>query len=422
MNSRSRRPGAVRISAPSFPTSPRPSIYRKIAYTFLGLTVVIVIAVLWLTSVKAEILVKTTRQTATLDGTVEVAKTPGQGQIPGRVVQGTFEKIQEFSVATGTETAAEAVPKPVEAAKLPDNQVRARGKVRIINKYSKTQPLVRTTRLLTPDNKLYRIDQTITVPPGGEVEVEAYADQTGYAFEIGPSKFTIPGLYEPLQQYIYAVSDASFVAKPLAPGEEASAASVNEAPQPAGEKVKQSDLDKAEKTLMDVVLARAKSDLAAEAGNPETMEAVYVVKVVEKKTNATIGQVTESFLSSLKLEVTAVYYSKEDMQALVRSKLRERVPEGREFLPVEGSSTSYSLESADPENETASIRVKAEGAYRLSSESPFLQPSVFAGKSKEEAATLIRSLDGVEDVEIKVHPSWLGNIPSFEDKIKVIVE
>jgi len=421
MNSRSRRTGAVRISAPSFPTSPRPSIYRKIAYTFLGLTVVIVIAVLWLTSVKAEVLVKASRQTVSLDGTVEVAKTPSQGQIPGRVVQGTFEKIQEFFVATSTQSTSDtAASVPVEAIQLSDNQVRARGKVRIINEYSKTQPLVRTTRLLTPDNKLYRIDKTISVPPGGEVEVEAYADQTGYDFAIGPSKFTIPGLYEPLQQYIYARSDAPFEAKSLSQNEEPVAK--NEATQPAGKTVKPFDLDGAEKTLMDVVLARAKTELAAEAGNPDNMETVYVVKVVDKKTNATVGQVTESFLSSLKLEVTAVYYSKEDMQALVRSKLRERVPDGREFLPTEGSSTSYSLESADLENEIASIRIKADGSYRLSPENPLLQPSVFAGKSKDEAMTLFHSVDGVESIDIALHPSWLRNIPSFKDKIKVTVE
>ncbi|PIP60933.1 hypothetical protein COX00_00495 [Candidatus Uhrbacteria bacterium CG22_combo_CG10-13_8_21_14_all_47_17] len=421
MNPRSRRPGAVRISAPSFPTSPHPSIYRKIAYTFLGLTVVIVIAVLWLTSVKAEVLIKTTRQTVSLDGTVEVAKTPAQGQIPGRVVQGTFEKIQEFFVATSTQATSDtAVNTPVETTQLPDNQVRARGKVRIINEYSKTQPLVRTTRLLTPDNKLYRIDKSISVPPGGEVEVEAYADQTGYDLAIGPSKFTIPGLYEPLQQYIYAISDAPFTVQPISQTEVASTDTV--APQPVGEKVKQSDLDSAEKTLMDVVLARAKTDLATEAGNPENMETVYVVKVVDQKTNATVGQVTESFLSSLKLEVTAVYYSKEDMRALVRSKLRERVPEGNEFLPTEASSASYSLESADLDNEVASIRIKADGSYHLSPNNALLQPSVFAGKSKDEVVTLLHSVDGVESIDIVLHPSWLRNIPSFKDKIKVTVE
>lgn len=395
---------------------PRPSLYRKIAYTFLGLSIIIVLAVLWLTSVKAEITVSAGRETVSLDGTVGVSKDPGQGEIPGRVLQGTFEKIQEFTV-TGEEGSAPVAVEP-EETKLPDNQVRARGRVRIVNEYSRTQPLVRTTRLLTADGKLYRIDANVTVPAGGEVEVDAYADQTGYAFEIGPERFTIPGLSEALQEVIYAVSDASFVAEPVE-GEEIQPSAP--APAPSGPRVTQADLDRAEKELMDVVLARAKEELANEAGNPE-MEVVYVVKVSEKAHSVTVGQVANTFISSLSLDVTAVYYSSSDMQALIRQRLKERIPEGREFLPFEGSSVSYSLENADALSEHAEIRVTADAGYRLSLTHPLLQPEALAGKSREDADSLLRSIEGVDDVEIVIKPNWLNKIPSFKDKITVMLQ
>jgi hypothetical protein len=416
MNARSRHTGAVHISAPSFPTAPRPSLYRKIAYTFLGLTVIIVLAVLWLTSVKAEVVVKVSRQTVSLDGTVGVAKEPGIGQIPGRVLQGTYERIQEFQV-TG-EAGVVAAEEP-EEERLPDSQVRARGRVKVINNYSKTQPLVRVTRLLAADGRLYRIDRDISVPPGGEVEVEAYADQTGYAFEFsGEERFTIPGLYDPLEEFIYAVSVTPFAAVPI-DGEEI--VEVETPAAPAGPRVTQADVDRAEKELMDIVLSRAKSELANEAGNPD-LEVVYVVKVAEKRNSVAVGEAATSFISSLKLDVPAVYYSREDMQALIRERLKERVPEGREFLPFEGSSVSYSLESADPQTEKAEIRVTAEAGYRLSAEHPSLQPSALTGKTREEAESMIRGLDGVEDVEITLRPNWLNKIPSLKDKVTVMVQ
>ncbi|KAA0205889.1 hypothetical protein EDM68_04010, partial [Candidatus Uhrbacteria bacterium] len=154
----------------------------------------------------------------------------------------------------------------------------------------------------------------------------------------------------------------------------------------------------------------------------ESMEVVYVVKGLDESKNANIGQVTDSFLYSIKLDVTAVYYSKDDMQALVRSRLRERVPEGREFLPFTGGAVTYALESADPVSEIAVIRVTADANYRLSPTSPLLQKSVIAGKSVEEARRLLQSIDGVESTQITVKPSWLGSLPALKDRIELTVE
>lgn len=403
---------------------PRPSVYRKIAYTFLALTVVVVLAVLWLTSVRAEVVVKVRREPIRLDGTVEVAKEPAPGQIKGRVVQGTFEKIQEFQVSEPASSSAPA-PEP-EPGRLPDDKVAACGDVRIVNTYSRTQPLVERTRLLTADNKLYRITKGVTVPAKGEVKVRACADKPGYAYVIGPSRFTIPGLFIDLQAFIYAVSDAPMTAEPIentplanAPAQPAPAPT---APAEPTKKVTAVDLENAERTLTDIVLARAKSDLSAEAGNPSDHEVVYVVKVVDKKSNVSIGQAAETFLYSVKLDVTAVYYPKEDMQLLVRNRLRERVPEGREFVPVEGGAVTYSLESADKAAEVASIRITAEGAYRLGASSPLLQPSVIAGKSKDEAVAILKAIEGVEDAQITIRPSWLSTVPALKDKVQITVE
>ena len=436
MTSRPRRPGTIHISAPSFPLAPRPTIYRKIAYTFLGLTVVILLAVLWLTSVRAEVVVQVRRDDVKLEHTVEVAQTPAGGQIPGRVVRDTFERVQEFTVKEAPSATTEPVPTPEpapapEPTRLPDDQVRARGTVKIVNKYSKNQVLVATTRLESPDKKLYRIEKRVEVPPGGSATVAVYADQTGYAYAIGPSKFTIPGLYDPLEVYIYAESSEAFEALPIEgeklPTPVASTPPSTPAPvavapvTTSGKRVTVGDIEEAERALMEEVVSRAKSDLSTRAAVPD-WDVVYLVRVVDKKTNATVGQVTDTFLSSLKLEVTAVYYPKEDMQALVRTRLRERIPEGREILSFGGEEISYSVESADPDTGVAKIQVAANASYRLSAESPLLQPTVVAGKSKAEAERILRSIDGVESVTITIRPSWLGTIPSIKDKITMTIQ
>jgi hypothetical protein len=411
-------------------------VYRKIAYTFIGLTVVVILGVLWLTSVRADVSVKLRHDSVHLDGVVEVARTPQSGQIPGRVVKGTYTKTREFSVlgeagqpanpvVTNTPTPVVTTPTP---APVDDSSIIARGTVRIINKYSKKQTLIRTTRLLTPDNQLYRIDATVIVPPGGEVSVAAYSDKPGSAYVLTqPTKFTIPGLFVDLQTFIYAQSDAPFTGVPK------SAAAPAPAPAPtpvvttttkpkSGQAVTQDDIDRAEKSLTDEVLNEAMKDLASQVDNSANMDVVYVVNVVNKSNNATVGQVTDSFLSSIKLDVTAVYYSKDDMSALVRSKLKDRVPDGREFLPFTGGAITYALESADPKAEVATIRVTADADYRLSPTSPLLQKSVIAGKSADEAKTLLSSIDGVESVNITLHPSWISGLPALKDRINLDIQ
>ena len=425
-----RRPGAVHISAPTFSTSARTSVYRKIAYVFIALTVAIITLVLWLTSVRADIIVRVKKESVRLDGVVEVSKTARAGQIPGRVLQGVFDRTQEFQVMDVEEDVAPptaATTTPIEPTPPPVNQdVIARGKVKIVNKYSKDQPLVKTTRLLTTDGKLYRIDKTITVPSGGSVTVDVYADKPGTEFAIGPTNFTIPGLYIDLQKHIYGVSDTAFTAVPRGTVESSQTSTpTTAAPVVAtgkGKPVTFADIDRAEKQLTEAVLKKATETLTADIPNRESLQPIVVYNVIEKKSNVTIGQVTESFLTSVKLDVTIIYYTQEDMQSLIRSRMKERVPQGREFVPADNGNTTYALESSDPQSETATIRVSSDAQYRLSPQSPLLQSSVIAGKTKGEAEAILKAVDGVESVTITIKPQWLDTIPTLKDRINLTVE
>jgi hypothetical protein len=423
-----RRPHVVPITAPSFPTMPRPPVYRRIAYTFVALTVLFVIAVLWLSSVRAEVVVKVKKNIARMDGVVEVSRAPTSGQIAGRVVQGTYEKIQEFPVPdASTNTTSAVTPLVPTPSPVTPNGVTllAKGTVKVINNYSKAQTLVKTTRLLTSDGKLYRIDKTIIVPSGGTMLVGVYADKPGEEFAIGPTKFTIPGLYVDLQKHIYAESSEAFKAVPST--EPLPVSSVEEK-KPAtsvktGKVLTSAVLDDAHRTLQETVLEQAKRSLQGEVEDEKYSDAVYFVKLVDKKSNVDAGQSTEKFLASVKLDVTAVFYPKEDMQALVRSKLKEKIPDGREFLPFDEQAIQFVLESVDAKKETAVVRVTAEGAYQLTSGSPILQKGLVAGKTREEATQLLKSLGGdIEEVRVTIKPGWLRKIPTLKDHIEMKVE
>lgn len=423
-----RRPHVVPITAPSFPTPPRTNLYRNIAYTFIALTAIVVVAVLWLSSVRAAVTIKTRRTPVEFQGAVEIAKTPSPGQIPGRVLQGVFEKIQEFEVQPPVvaSTTAEVVTPEPDAPPKPPQRVIAKGRVRIVNTYSRDQPLVKTTRLLTEDKKLYRIEKNIQVPAHSEVEVDVYADQPGEEYAIGPTRFTIPGLFVDLQTYIYAVSDAPFVGVP----EDGPPSSTKTSPavkrvDPNAKIVTQSDLDRAEELVTKAALDEAKRTLAAEVTDPNLSEVIYITKRVDRlKTNVSLGQPADHFLASIKVDVTAIYYPKEDMSALIRLKLREKIPEGREFLPPDDptEATTFTLQTSDPKAEVARVEVASKGSYRITPMSPGLQKSVIAGKGIPDAIAILKSIEGVEDAEITIHPRWYRSIPKLKDHIQVEVE
>ena len=77
---------------------------------------------------------------------------------------------------------------------------KAEGEVTVYNNFSaSSQKFVKGTRLSTTDNKIYKIQETITVPGksgdnAGSIKVKVVADQDGVEYNIGPTKFTVPGL------------------------------------------------------------------------------------------------------------------------------------------------------------------------------------------------------------------------------------
>jgi hypothetical protein len=398
-------------------------MYRKVAYGFIAITLIVIFSVLWLSSVRADVVVRVKKEPVHVETSVTVAKQASTGQLPGRVLTASYTKTQEFATRDllSTSTAMVVTPTPAPSSTVP---VRAGGTVRIINKYSKSQTLVEKTRLLTADGKLYRLRRRVSVPPGGEATVEVYADQLGSSFAIGPTKFTIPGLWPDLQSLIFAQSDMAFSAVPVSGADAVvTATPLTSTSSGTGPIVTAEMIMSAQEGVRKTILEQAKKDLLAEANDPKWNDAVYVTRDIEKPRASLVpGQRGERLAISLSVEVTAVLYAKEDMQVLVRSRLKERVPEGREFLPVQDHLLNYTLASASSKTEVAEVRVQADGQYRLTAGSPTLQRALITGRGIEEAKTILKSMDGVEEVEITLHPGWMGKLPSLIDHIDLKVE
>jgi len=74
----------------------------------------------------------------------------------------------------------------------------AHGTITIYNGQSSSQTLIKNTRFQTSDGKIFRIQDSVTIPGGsqsspGSIQATVYADTGGDQYNIGPTTFTVPG-------------------------------------------------------------------------------------------------------------------------------------------------------------------------------------------------------------------------------------
>lgn len=358
---------------------------------------------LWTSSVRATITVKVKREPVNVDTVVDISPSPTSDQIKGRVVSGTFTESKEFNGITVSST-------PTVIA--PQAPTKTSGRVKVINNYTKNQQLVATTRLLTSDGRLYRITKNINVPSGSSMEVEAASDEVGskYVLPIG-TKMTIPGLWSEMQKHIYAETVTAFAMQ----GEESAT--------PSGpRKIVTADAQaKAYDSLYAGALDKAKQSLNIEAGVPAEWEAVYLINNSQKQSNGTPGQEKDAFLAQVKLSVTAVYFPREDVLALIRTRLNEKLPQGYSLVDVDLSKATFHLESVDMSKSTARLSLSAEAQSQLLADTPAFKKDLIVGLPSDEVIRKWSALDGVDSVDVDLQPSWVHRLPGMKDKITVIV-
>ena len=157
---------------------------------------IVLVIVVYLSTVEATILVTPMQKPFTSDLIVQTAVNPvNPTDVKGAVVTGTLHKTKTF-IPTGTGA------KKIEGF--------AKGNLTITNKTSISQSLVATTRFLSKEGVLFRLEKSVIVPANGSVVASVYADKIGASGNIPASHFTIPGLSPVKQASIYADSTVAF--------------------------------------------------------------------------------------------------------------------------------------------------------------------------------------------------------------------
>lgn len=362
-------------------------MYRRIAVSFVILVAICLAVVVYVSTVRATIFIHPIEEEVRTQFILDVVNTPArESEIRGRVLAGTLGKSGTFTPSGTGEVEVPGI---------------ATGTVTLVNTSGTAQPLVATTRLLTADNILFRLNDNVTVPANGSVEAAASADVEGASGDIASGKLTIPGLNTTRQQEVYAE-----VNKPFTGGLSTIRA------------LSQEDIDVAVAELLGQLEEDAKIMLRTEAGELFAGES-FTTTILEQTASEAPGAEVDSFDLELTVRTVGVFYDQKALEEIAVRQLFNQIGQGREILDANTETIHVTVEKADVEEEMANVRVVLGGTSIASTTSGALEPSRFGGMTEEEVAKTIIGDRIAEDVEVEFFPFWVKKVPKLADHIYI---
>ncbi|MFA5051773.1 MAG: hypothetical protein WC544_01775 [Patescibacteria group bacterium] len=309
-------------------------------------------------------------------------------------VSGTLSSME----VSGTDT----FDNPSTGEEVP---AQATGLVTVYNNYSADQPLAATTRLLTPDSTLFRIKDRIDVPAGGKVEnVEVYADQPGKSGNIDPTRFTIPGLWQGLQDKIYAESTNAMTGG-LRSGKIIT------------REFYTASLQSVTKTLAEQAVTEFNNQQPLSSLRATT-SMLYPV-ILSESASAQEGEEAATLTVDVDMRYIIVLIDPATLESLAYADLASGLPVDVQIDPAVDPQLEYSVESYDLENSTARLNVKytASTIPRLSN--VMFNRDEVTGKDAQEIKAYFSHFDEIKDVQIKFSPFWVTKAPQLKDHIEI---
>lgn len=368
--------------------APEPPVrfYRTIAISFLVLTLILLGIIIFFTSKSASVIIVSKTDSKNVDLNVNVEKQRTASLSVVGVVTSTSFQLSEKYFPTGNKT--------VDGV--------AEGEVIIKNETNSDQPLVKITRLLTPEGVLFRLSERVLVPARGQVTAKVYADQPGTSGDIGPSKFTIPGLSSDKQKLIYAESTKAMTGGVRKEGV-----------------LSEADLKSADNDYVEKVKQAVEKSLPSLSAYDQKIVSVISHNV---RSDHKAGDDVSEFSLSGTSTVMVVYYNSTELKNLLEREIYNKIDVSTEKVLSLTKEPQLSLKSYDLSKGSAQLSVYQDVLVTLDANADKLAAPNFVNKNKDDIERYVLGLPHVVGVEVKMSPSWLGKAPGVSDKIKVIVK
>lgn len=377
-------------------------LYRRQAIFYLGATLILLLAVAYFFFVKLTVLVSPQGETindsvsfnVVATDTSSTATSTESAEAVNKTINGDLQ-ITEVSAEKTYQTASEDVSSDESTGLVS-------GTVTLINKYNKTQPLVAKTRLLSPDGKLFRLKEAVSVPAGGTATASVYADKTGADMAVDANtRFTIPGLWAGIQDRIYAENPAPLTYQ-------------------IQEKriVKQSDLDKAKKDINEVIDLKIKNQLQTVTSDKAAVSGDIDDDIITEF-NAKVGDEKSEFTVKAKKKVVIATFSKDKVIELAKARLALVISDDKQLSNFNTSQITYSLENYDQSNKTAEIKAYFTGLMSLKSDSSLIDRKKLVGLNEKQISQYLDTFPEIKEYKLEFWPSFIKTAPNLPDRINI---
>ena len=378
----------------------RPKNKKPGFYILGGLILALVIIWIFLPASSAKIYIfpKTnevkTEAFLTVDQNIDKIDTLQQ-RIPGKVfeIEKTVSKVYPSS--------------------LVDVSEKAKGIIRVYNKYSTKVILVAGTRFLsaTEPSRVFHSTKKIIIPAGGYIDVEVIASEPGEEYNIEPTTFSVPGLrnYSPPQLY-YSVFGKSF--KKMEGGKTTKVA-----------KVTQEDLDQAKEDLLKIVDQKALEGLKKEVGEEYIiLERTFESEIISAEPfDVKVGQLAENFTYQIKIKAKAMGIKKSDLTYFAKHYIDSQTPPEKEIY--EPSIKIHTIEENIDLDKTVTLEVQM-SAKIYSSLDQGLIKEIAKGQTKAQILKHLNELypDVSSRSKVKFSPFFTRIAPSNLEKINIEIK
>ncbi|KKU19229.1 MAG: hypothetical protein UX31_C0006G0057 [Candidatus Nomurabacteria bacterium GW2011_GWA1_46_11] len=288
---------------------------------------------------------------------------------------------------------------------------KARGTITIYNNFgTDAQSLVATTRFVTPDGKIYRLDSNVTVPGAkkdgdklvaSHVEATVTADQPGEEYNIGSvPKFRIPG-FQGSSKYegFYAESKGTM-----------SGGSFGETKVPTDEDLKSAKAD-LQGRLEDALKTEFFVGLPS---NIKVLEGAYDIEITREQVNDVVDK-DGKFSLTLYGQIKLIGFDEAELVDTLRKKFEA---DDKLTLQIYDYTVDYGEVSIDFTKEELGSAVKFGSNWTRPFDAAEFAKKI-VGMKGIELKTEILSTPGVRSGEVKMWPFWVNRVPKDLSRISV---